>query len=106
MTTISMIFGTIEGIPRQDYDRLKDTLRRHFDEVGWKDGSLVIKSFREHGPVKEIFAKIAACVQSDSFGTLLYVGHGNVACFYFGHNRYLGRRFKEPPPPEWWQPPL
>ena len=106
MTSQSMIVGTIDGIRRNDFERLKGPLRRCFEEVGWKDGALVIKSSRDHDSVKEIFAQIADCVQPDKFGSLLYVGHGNVACFFFGHKRYVGRRFKEPAPPDWWQPGL
>ena len=104
MAAYSMIVGTIDGISRKDFDRLKEDLRRYFDEVGWNNGALAIKSSRDHDTVKDIFAKIATCVQPGKFGSLLYVGHGNVACFYFGHQQYVGRRFKEPTPPDWWQP--
>jgi len=99
-----MILGTIEGISEQDFQRLKAELCRYFDEVRWKDESLVIKSWRDHGSVKPIFTRIAESIRPGRFGTLLYVGHGNVACFYFGSNRYVGRRFREPTPPDWWTP--
>lgn len=104
MASQSMILGTIEGISRNDFNAMKTDLRRHFDEVGWKDGALVIKSARDHEPVKSIFARIAGSIAPGKFGTLLYVGHGNVACFYFGHGKYVGRRYREPKPPDWWQP--
>jgi len=99
-----MLLGSIDGIKKIDFERLKRSLDACFDEVQWKDNRLTIKSSREHPPVKEIFSKIAASVQPGCFGSLLYVGHGNIACFYFGHKQYVGRRFKEPTPPEWWLP--
>ena len=104
MATQSMIVGTIDGISKKDFDRLKEELRRCFDEVGWKNGALVIRSSRDHDSVKDVFSRISNAVQPGKFGTLLYVGHGNVACFYFGSRQYVGKRFKEPTPPDWWQP--
>jgi len=104
MTSQSMIVGTINGVSKKDFDRLKKELTKRFDEVGWKNDVLLIKSERNHEAVKGVFTKIAACVHPGQFGTLLYVGHGNVACFYFGHKKYVGRRYKEPTPPDWWEP--
>ncbi len=104
MNSHSIIFGSINGILEKDFDRLKKELAGRFDEVGWKNNVLVIKSARDHNEVKGIFAKISACVQKGQFGTLLYVGHGNVACFYFGHKKYVGRKYREPAPPDWWEP--
>jgi hypothetical protein len=102
MASQSMILGSIEGIGKQDFNRLQGKLRRCFDEVGWKDGVLSINSSREHERLKEIFVDLSQCIQKGQFGSLLYVGHGNVACFYFGHQKYVGKRFRQPAPPDWW----
>jgi hypothetical protein len=102
MTTQSLIFGSIDGISEKDYLRLKPTLSQRFDAAGWKDGSLVINSMRDHGKLKDVFSQIADRIGEDGFGSLLYVGQGSVVCFYFGCRRYVGRRYREPLPPEWW----
>jgi hypothetical protein len=102
MTTQSLIFGSIDGISEKDFLRLKPTLNRRFDTAAWKDGSLVIKSMRDHGTLKDVFSQIAERIGENGLGSLLYVGQGNVVCFYFGCRRYVGRRYREPAPPDWW----
>lgn len=102
MASQSMILGSIEGVVKKDFDRLKTKLKGRFDEVGWKNNVLSIKSSREHGQLKTLFTELSQCIQKGKFGSLLYVGHGNVACFYFGHQQYVGKKFKQPVPPEWW----
>lgn len=104
MTSQSMIIGTIEGVSKRDFNRLKQTLQSRFDEVGWSNDMLVVRSSRDHGQLKDVFTMIADTVKKGKFGSLLYVGHGNVACFYFGHKKYVGRKYKEPRPPGWWKP--
>ena len=94
----------IQGISGDDFEELQKELRQRFDSVSWNNGSLTILSVRDHGRLKDLFAKLAACVKPGHYGSLLYVGHGNVACFYFGSGRYLGKRYKEPVPPDWWRP--
>jgi len=103
-TSRSMIFGTIDGISKKNFGRLQKELNRRFDEVRWKNGALVIQSSRDHGQLKDIFTKITASIEPERFGTLLYVGHGNIVCFYFKQKEYVGRRYKEPTPPDWWKP--
>ena len=104
MNSQSMIVGAINGISKKAFDGLKKELTERFDEVGWNNDVLAIKSARDHKAVKGIFTKIAACVQEGKSGSLLYVGHGNVACFYFGHKKYVGKKYREPAPPDWWEP--
>lgn len=103
MTTQSLIFGSIEGMAEKDFLRLKPVLQERFDNAVWREGSLVIKSMRDHGSLKEVFSRIAQRIGEDGWGSLLYVGQGSVVCFFFGCRRYAGRRYREPVPPEWWK---
>ena len=72
MANQSMIFGSIEGILKKDFERLKNDLNKYFDEVGWKENALIIKSSRNHGGLNQVFKKIADCVQE---GKAPYRGH-------------------------------
>lgn len=103
-TARSMILGSIDGISKSGYGKLEARLKDRFDQVSWRQGAVVIQSVRDHGRLKEVFADIAAAMAPGRYGTLLYVGHGNVACFYFAHGKYVGRRYREPAPPDWWSP--
>jgi len=105
MAAYSMILGTIEGISKKDFERLKKELKEAFQQVGWRDDSLIIKSERQHHHIKRIATKIADCVQEGKFGSLLYIGNDRVVCIYFGHKQFVGKQYGEPEPPEWWGQP-
>lgn len=104
MVSSSLIMGRIEGIGRRDYDLLADELKRFFQRVRWQDEALVIRSEQRHAKMRPVFQMIADRMVEGRFGSLLYVGSGNVACFYFAHGRVTGRRYREPEPPDWWRP--
>jgi hypothetical protein len=102
MASSSLILGTIRGIPKRHYKTLEEELKASFENVGWKDNTLYIRSEKKHSRVRWIFQKIADAMQEGKFGSLLYVGNNRVACIYFGHKRFVGRQYREPNPPEWW----
>ena len=103
MGSSSLIFGTINGISKRDFNVLQPELQGYFEKIAWRDDALIIRSEREHPRIRNIFACIADRISAGSYGSLFYVGNGNVACFYFGRQKVTGRRFREPTPPEWWQ---
>jgi len=105
MAAHSIILGTIDGILKQDFERLKKELKECFQQVGWKDNSLIIKSEKQHHRIKIIATKIADCIQEGRFGSLLYIGNDRVVCIYFGHKQFVGKQYGEPEPPEWWGQP-
>ena len=105
MSANSIILGTIDGISKKDFERLKKELKECFQQVGWKDNTLIIKSDRQHHRVKIIATKIADCIQEGKFGSLLYIGNDRVVCIYFGHKQFVGKQYGEPEPPEWWGQP-
>jgi hypothetical protein len=105
MAVQSIIFGTIDGIAKGDFDRLKKELRECFQQVGWKDNTLIIKSEKQHHRIKIIATRIADCIQEGKFGSLLYIGNDRVVCIYFGHKQFVGKQYGEPEPPEWWGQP-
>jgi len=104
MTSQSIVLGTIDGISKKDFGLLKKDLQACFDQVGWKDNAISIKSERKHLRMKSVFTKIADNISQGHFGSLLYVGNEKVACIYFSHKKFEGKMFKEPHPPEWWKP--
>jgi hypothetical protein len=105
MAAYSIILGTIDGIQKKDYERLKKELKDCFQHVAWKDDSLIIKSEKQHHRVKIIATKVADCIQDGKFGSLLYIGNDRVVCIYFGHKQFVGKQYGEPEPPEWWGQP-
>jgi len=105
MAAHSIILGTIDGILKKDFERLKKELKECFQHVGWKDNALIIKSEKQHHRVKIIATKIADCIQVGKFGSLLYIGNDRVVCIYFGHKQFVGKQYGEPEPPEWWGQP-
>jgi len=105
MAAQSIILGTIDGISKKDYERLQKELKDCFQQVGWKDDTLVIKSEKQHHRIKIIATRIADCVQVGKFGSLLYIGNDRVVCIYFGHKQFIGKQYGEPEPPEWWGQP-
>ena len=102
MATQSIILGTINGISKKAYDKLKKELQEYFEYVGWKDNTLIIKSEKKHERIKVIATKIADYIPEGKFGSLLYVGNDRVVCIYFGHKRFVGKQYREPDPPDWW----
>ena len=102
MVSQSLILGSIKGIAKKDYNQLKFDLQECFDKVIWKDHTIYIRSERRHSRVKRIFGKIAYCVSEGQYGSLLYVWNDKVACIYFGHKKFVGKKYREPCPPEWW----
>jgi len=102
MATQSIILGTINGISKKDYNTLKKELQERFENVGWKDNTLIIKSEKKHDRFKGIATKIADCITEGKFGSLLYVGYDRVVCIYFGHKKFVGKQYGEPEPPDWW----
>jgi len=102
MAEQSIILGTIDGIVRRDYEKLKKDLSAYFEKVGWKDNTLSISSSKKHESVKEIATKIANCIAEDKYGSLLFVGNNRVVCIFFGHKRFVAKPYIEPEPPEWW----
>lgn len=102
MAAQSIILGTIDGISKTDYERLKKELKECFQHVAWKDNTLIIKSEKQHRRVKMVATKIADCIPEGKFGSLLYVGNDRVVCIYFGHKQFVGKEYGEPEPPEWW----
>ncbi len=105
MAAHSLILGTIDGISKKDFDRLKSELKECFDQVAWKDNTLIIKSERQHQRIKTIATRIADCIPDGKFGSLLYIGNDRVACIYFGHKQFVGKQYAEPEPPLWWGQP-
>ena len=103
MGSPSLIFGTINGISKRDFDVLQPELQDYFEKVAWCNGAMTIRSEHEHARMRKIFTRIASRISAGSYGSLFYVGNGNVACFYFGCQKVTGRRYREPTPPEWWQ---
>jgi hypothetical protein len=98
----SLIFGSVKGLSQKVFRRMRRTLEERFDSVAWKDDTLIIHSLRQHGRLKPVFGAIAEGVEEGGGGSLLFVGNGQVVCFYFGPGRFVGRRYREPKPPEWW----
>lgn len=105
MAAQSIILGAIDGISKGDFDRLKKELKECFQQVGWKDNTLIIKSEKQHHRLKIIAARIADCIPEGKFGSLLYIGNDRVVCIYFGHKQFIGKQYGEPEPPEWWGQP-
>jgi hypothetical protein len=97
-----MVIGSIDGISEVDFNRLRVDLEQCFEQVVWKTNRLVIRSIGAHRDLKKIFQEMAECIQVEHFGSLLYVGKGAVACFYFGHRLVAAKKFIEPEPPAWW----
>ena len=102
MAAHSIIFGTIDGISKKDFERLKQELEECFQQVRWNDNTLIIKSEKKHRRIKVVATKIADCIAEGKFGSLLYVGNDRVVCIYFGHRQFAGKQYGEPEPPEWW----
>jgi hypothetical protein len=102
MSSQSMVIGSIDGISEVDFNRLRSELEPCFEKVVWKNNRLTIKSNGAHRDLKKMFQSMADCIQPGHFGSLLYVGRGTVACFYFGHKQVSGKKFIEPEPPAWW----
>jgi hypothetical protein len=102
MSSHSMVIGSIDGISEADFKRLRSELEQCFEKVVWKNKRLIIKSDGEHRDLKKVFQTLADHVRPGHFGSMLYVGKGTVACFYFGHKQVIGKKFIEPDPPAWW----
>jgi len=108
MTSKSIIFGSIDGISRENFTRMKSELQKCFDKVSWKNGTLMIKSEKRHTHLKPTIQKIADTMADQKFGALIYVGNETVACVYLGPKQVSTKKFIEPTPPLWWggEPPI
>lgn len=102
MASTSIIFGSIEGISKADYTRLKSDLQKCFDRISWKNDTLIIKSEKRHSNLKSTVAKIADAIADQKYGALIYVGNETVACIYLGPKQFVTKKFIEPEPPPWW----
>ena len=102
MAVQSIIVGSINGISKIDYDKIKADLLKSFEKVVWKDNTLSIQSSKKHHRLKDMAAKIADRIAENGYGSLLFIGNSRVVCIYFGHKRFVSRPYKEPVPPEWW----
>jgi len=102
MAVQSIILGSINGISKIDYEKLKADLSKSFEKVVWKNNTLSIQSSKKHHRLKDIAAKIADRICENEYGSLLFIGNNRVVCIYFGHKRFISRPYKEPEPPEWW----
>lgn len=102
MASQSVIFGTIPGIAFADFQGLKPRLSALFQNIGWKNNVLYIRSEGRHPELKAIFTRIAGAMAAGAFGSLLYMGNQKVACIYFGRGNFEARLFREPKPPAWW----
>jgi disulfide oxidoreductase YuzD len=102
MASKSIIFGSIEGISRTNFNRLKSELQKCFEKINWKNDTLTIKSEKKHANLKATIQKIADIMADEKFGALMYVGNETVACIYLGHKQVSTKQFIEPTPPEWW----
>ena len=102
MADQSIILGTIDGIVKRDYEKLKKDLSAYFEKAGWKNDTLYISSSKKHESVKEIATKIANCIAEGKYGSLLFIGNNRVVCIFFGHKRFVAKHYTEPEPPEWW----
>ena len=102
MASKSIIFGSINGITKKSYARIKSEVLQCFETVVWKDNTLTIKSEKQHTNLKATVHKIAATIEGHQFGALIYVGNETVACIYLGPKQVSTRKFIEPSPPLWW----
>ena len=103
MASKSIIIGSIDGISRTGYTRIKSELQRCFDKISWKDNRLTIKSEKTHTNLKATIHKIADTIADRKFGALMYVGNETVACIYLGAKQVSTRKFIEPSAPAWWE---
>ena len=94
--------GRIDGVSKDSFEEIRAELESCFEHVMWRDDALTIKSERHHEGLKDSFGLIAARINEDKFGSLLYIGNDRVACFFFGRGRFVGKEYKEPDPPDWW----
>ena len=102
MAVQSIILGTINGISKIDYEKLKADLSKSFEKVAWKNNTLSIQSSKKHHRLKDIATKIADRICENEYGSLLFIGNSRVVCIYLGHKRFVSRPYKEPEPPAWW----
>jgi len=102
MAVQSIILGTISGISKFDYEKLKKDLDAYFEKAWWKDNTLSVSSTKKHDSIKKIATKIANCICEGEYGSLLFIGNNRVVCIFFGHKCFVGKPYLEPDPPEWW----
>ncbi len=102
MGSKSIIFGSIDGISKGDFNRIKSDLQKCFVKISWKDDQLTIKSEKVHTNLKATMEKIAGTISNQKFGALIYVGNETVACIYLGAKKVSMKKFIEPTPPPWW----
>ncbi len=102
MASKSIIFGSIDGISKANFNRLKSDLQKCFVKISWKNDQLTIKSEKVHTNLKAVIEKIADNISRHKFGALIYVGNETVACIYLGTKKISTKKFIEPTPPHWW----
>ena len=105
MASKSIIFGSIDGISRKNFTRIKSELQKCFDKISWKNNTLTIKSEKRHTNLKATVHKIAETIADEKFGALMYVGNETVACIYLGPKQVSTKKFIEPAAPSWWGDP-
>lgn len=105
MASKSIIIGSIDGISKTNYTRIKSELQRCFDKISWKNNRLTIKSEKMHTNLKATIHKIAETIADRKFGALMYVGNETVACIYLGTKQVSTRKFIQPSAPDWWEGP-
>lgn len=110
---VSIIRGSIGGISKEDFAKLKEHIQRFFQNVRWDNDVMYINNTRgepylgTYDAIKQLFSKIAGSVPQGKYGKLGFIGlvgkREIIGVIFFGHKKWELREFARPEAPEWYK---
>lgn len=110
---VSIIQGSINGIPQKAFESLEGKARRYFSDVRWENDVMYISNLRgdpymgTYSEVELMFKRIAESVVEGKYGKLGFIGlvgkREIVSVLFFGHKKWELMEFKRPEAPDWYK---
>lgn len=110
---VNIIQGSINGITKQNFEKLQAKTRQYFHNTWWDNDVMHINNGQgkpylgTYDEIERLFNRIAESIVEGKYGKLGFIGlvgkREIIGVVFFGHNQWELEEFKRPEAPEWYK---
>jgi hypothetical protein len=110
---INIIQGSINGISKENFDKLQAETQQYFHRTWWDNDVMYINNSQgkpylgTYSEIEMLFNRIAQNIVESKYGKLGFIGlmgkREIVGVVFFGHKQWELQEFKRPEAPEWYK---
>jgi hypothetical protein len=112
-TKVNIIQGSINGISKENFDKLQAKTRQYFHRTWWDNDVMYINNSQgkpylgTYDEIEMLFNRIAQSIVEGKYGKLGFIGlvgkREIIGVVFFGYKQWELQEFKRPEAPEWYK---